>query len=162
MLKKDVELGQVVEVSKGKRYLLGEIRGTKKLIGRNGWLPWHDYTENLIDQDGHSGFDIVAVYRPDVWSFNNMLNNYGCNEDTLIWRRPVYTIPEDTPIDTPVLVRNSASDDWIYRHFAGFNTDPDYFEYEVFNFGRTSWTSKTTSKENTTYYRYCKLAEEEE
>ena len=63
-----------------------------------------------------------------------------------------YSVWEDVPVDTKVFVKNFEDNKWIPRHFSHFEND------YVFTFvnGATSFTS---NREETTYWRFAKLAQ---
>ena len=138
MYKKDVAIGNVVELRNGYRYLLVSLRGELQLINKTGFLFWGEYTDDLKlprDED----FNVSKIYDAFGAGIDWMLE-YGCNEGALIWQRPQCTIPEDTPIDTPVLFRDSDSHEWIRGFFAGIGADIEY-PYECFDDGGTKWSS---------------------
>ena len=59
-------------------------------------------------------------------------------------------------VDTPILVRDNAEQDWIKRHFAKFENRKVYAWLN----GTTSWSADNEYDVN--YWKYAKLAESEE
>lgn len=75
------------------------------------------------------------------------------------WERYLYRAKDKRRIlkrDQPILVRNSVSNKWIKRHFAGYDETMD--GVIVFTEGKTSWTSSLHEKSN---FYFWKLPEEE-
>lgn len=70
---------------------------------------------------------------------------------------PEYTIPEDTPIDTRVWVKEKRTDDWEPWHFAGFMSD----SYAVWADGATSFSvDKNSQYGMQVAFKYCITDEE--
>ena len=67
------------------------------------------------------------------------------------YKEPKITIPDETPVDTKVLVSENG-EYWIKRHYAG-NMNGIYYAW---NEGRTSWTSAPKQKIS---WEYMKLYE---
>lgn len=80
----------------------------------------------------------------------------GGAKEWLNAERNPYSIPLNTPIDTPMLVRDSNYSEWYKRYFAGFDESSEH-PYKCFADGKTSWTTN-----GATTWKYCKLASEEE
>ena len=87
-----------------------------------------------------------------------------CNNKRMEWLKAEYeepkiSIPDDTPIDTKVLVSTNGID-WYKRHYAGFKDG----EYYAWNDGRTSFTVvdaeySKRQKSNKRPWKYMKLYE---
>lgn len=69
-----------------------------------------------------------------------------------IWTRTDWS---EVPIDTKVLVKDYDNNNWIKRHYAGYDEEKDLFK--AFTDGGTSWTTK-----DTTEWLQCKLEDEED
>lgn len=87
-------------------------------------------------------------------SDENRIKN--CGELRMYWLlqeyvEPKINIPDNTPIDTKVLVSDTG-EDWFKRHYAGCI---DGFHY-AWNEGRTSWSSNPSNK---IAWEYMKLYE---
>lgn len=76
----------------------------------------------------------------------------------LLWLEEEYEEPEvdwsKVVVDTPILVRDSKTGNWLKRYFAKFKDEKVYAWF----YGKTSWTSDDEPKE----WKYAKLAEREE
>lgn len=76
----------------------------------------------------------------------------------LLWLEEEYEEPEvdwsKVAVDTPILVRDSKTGNWLKRYFAKFKDEKVYAWF----YGKTSWTSDDEPKE----WKYAKLAEREE
>lgn len=81
-----------------------------------------------------------------------------CNMLQMIWLLEDYEEPETdwskVEVDTPILVRDAGSHEWIRRYFAKFE---DGLIYAWVN-GNTSWTAEGLVNS----WKYTKLAESEE
>ena len=80
-----------------------------------------------------------------------------CRMLQLLWLEEEYTEPEidwsKVEVDTPILVRDSKTGNWIKRYFAKFKDG----KVHAWSLGGTSWSS-----DDKTYgWRYAKLAEME-
>lgn len=75
----------------------------------------------------------------------------------LLWLEEEYEEPEvnwsKVAVDTPILVRNSETEDWHKRYFAKFKDGKVY----TWSYGRTSWNSDDA----TINWEHAKLAEQE-
>ena len=69
-----------------------------------------------------------------------------------IWTRTDWS---KVPIDTKVLVKDYDNNNWVKRHYAGYDEGKDLFK--AFTDGGTSWTTK-----DTTEWLQCKLEDEED
>ncbi len=81
-----------------------------------------------------------------------------CNEKTLKWANSEYVEPpvdwSKVPVDTPILVKDSADTCFSRRYFAKFVNGVVY----AWDDGKTSWSDGT----HMTNWEYAKLAESEE
>nr|DAR21851.1 MAG TPA: hypothetical protein [Caudoviricetes sp.] len=79
----------------------------------------------------------------------------SCTKKSMAWADAEYIEPEvdwtKVPVDTPILVRNLITYDWIERHFAKYEYN---FVYAWCD-GKTSYTTDSTN-----YWNYAKLANE--
>lgn len=80
----------------------------------------------------------------------------GCAKEKLEWANEEYIEPKEKevdwskiPVDTPILVRNLITYDWIERHFAKYEYN---FVYAWCD-GKTSYTTDSMN-----YWNYAKLA----
>lgn len=80
----------------------------------------------------------------------------SCTKKSMAWADAEYIEPEvdwtKVPVDTPILVRNLITYDWIERHFAKYEYN---FVYAWCD-GKTSYTTDSMN-----YWNYAKLAEVE-
>lgn len=83
-----------------------------------------------------------------------------CHMLQTIWLMEEYEEPQEpetdwskVEIDTPILVRQDKTGDWLKRHFAKYENGDVY----VWADGQTSWTGTGKIK-----WKYAKLAESEE
>lgn len=97
--------------------------------------------------------------------FSHMYDGEDCNTALRKWADSEYEEPEidweRVPVDTPVLVVNYEDEtNWNRRYFYKYH-DPkkNNRPFEVFIDGGTSWSSGLNE---TTIYKYCKLAREED
>lgn len=84
----------------------------------------------------------------------------GCSENRKEWLNREYAEPEmdwsKAPIDTPILVRDCATNPWIKKHFAGVKDGKVCAWCE----GRTSWS--TNDEDEFCEWNYAKFAEDVE
>lgn len=80
----------------------------------------------------------------------------SCTKKSMAWADAEYIEPEvdwtKVPVNTPILVRNLITYDWIERHFAKYENN---FVYAWCD-GKTSYTTDSMN-----YWNYAKLAEVE-
>ena len=109
----------------------------------------------------------VIEEQPHICNVNVMcdeclFNNYGfsCYSDALDWLFTEYKEPEvdwsKVKVDTPILVRNYESNEWIKRYFAEYRSGEVY----AWKYGATSWTANNEYAVRS--WKYAKLAESEE
>lgn len=91
---------------------------------------------------------------------SNDCTNVGCTRCKMlqmIWLSEEYEEPETdwskVNVDTPILVRQGKTGDWLERHFAKYENGDVYAWVD----GQTSWTGADKIK-----WKYSKLAEDEE
>ena len=81
----------------------------------------------------------------------------GCDIDKMEWLKAEYeepkkiNIPDDTPIDSKVLVSSNGTD-WYKRHYAGIKNG----RHHVWRDGKTSWSS---DRYESSSWMYMKLYE---
>ena len=87
-------------------------------------------------------------------------SNVGCARCKMLqmlWLLEEYEEPEidwsKVPVDTPILVRQGKTGNWLERHFAKYENGNVY----AWEDGQTSWTGADEIK-----WKYAKLAESEE
>ena len=84
----------------------------------------------------------------------------NCLDKIKEWCESEYIEPEvdwsKVPVDTPILVSDNESDEWIKRYFA-YCRDGGVFAYDC---GATSWSAGKES--DCSGWRYAKLAKEED
>lgn len=84
----------------------------------------------------------------------------GCRETFVEWANSEYVEPSvdwsKVPVDTPILVRDSDSEEWKHRHFSGFIAG----YVCTWASGTTSWSSGSCIVP-TYKWNYAKLAESE-
>lgn len=85
------------------------------------------------------------------------LRGMGCSNDKLVdWANSEYmenpSYWKEVKVDTPILVRNSESDNWTRRYFAKYDNGEVY----AWNSGITSWTAGNYSDpdDKMTHWRY--------
>lgn len=109
----------------------------------------------------------VIEEQPHICNVNVMcdeclFNNYGfsCYSDALDWLFTEYKEPEvdwsKVKVDTPILVRNYESNEWIKRYFAEYRSGEVY----AWKYGATSWTANNEYAVSS--WNYAKLAESNE
>lgn len=85
--------------------------------------------------------------------------NASCFGSRIEWLNQEYTEPpvnwSKVDVDTPILVRDRESGEWMKRHFAEYKFSVVY----TWNEGRTSWSA---DENDMTSWKYAKLAESEE
>ena len=85
------------------------------------------------------------------------MNCPKCHMLQMMWLLDDYEEPETdwskVAVDTPILVRDSKTGNWIKRYFAKFKDG----KVHAWFYGRTSWTSENEPKD----WTYTKLAEQE-
>lgn len=90
--------------------------------------------------------------------FNNNID--FCSGEALNWLFSEYKEPEvdwsKVKVDTPILVRDYESEEWVRRYFAKFADGKVY----AWVSGVTSWT--VDDEYDVTFWKYAKLAENEE
>ena len=86
--------------------------------------------------------------------------NGECNSKTEEWLFSEYKEPEvdwsKVKVDTPILVRNYESNEWIKRYFAEYRSGEVY----AWKYGATSWTANNEYAVSS--WNYAKLAESNE
>lgn len=155
MNKSDLKDGMVVELRKGKRFLI-----VKNLMIGNTWYELSWYNDDLIDCSNRD-FDIVKIWGiNDGFSITAILDpNKECGIE-LLWERNEVDWSK-VPKDTKVLVSNGEGDDvdfkdsFVRRYFAKYENGMCY----TYAQGTDSWTSEGYCYKLVSW-KYCKLAEE--
>ena len=84
----------------------------------------------------------------------------GCKRLRMEWCESEYVEPQidwsKVPVDTPILVRDCESDEWIRRYYAGFFSEG---RVRAWSGGRTSWSAYDGERRYVAVWNYAKLAE---
>jgi len=64
MKKSDLKNGMVVEQRDGDKLMYLETEDFKGFVSKEDYLGMNELDDNLIDPDGDSEYDIVAIYQP--------------------------------------------------------------------------------------------------
>ena len=62
MTKKDLKPGHIVELRNGERYLIVTDDKILFIVDETNWNDLSHYTEDLINNLGHSDLDIIKIY----------------------------------------------------------------------------------------------------
>lgn len=109
--KSDLKTGMVVESRNGDKYLVvrgdfhTECYSEQKImfIASNSFMPGSDYNSSLKIIDEKKDYDIVKVYKPDIYSLEGTLEN--CNDSNLIWEREPEVDWSKVPIEPKIIER---------------------------------------------------------
>lgn len=118
-----------------------------------------NYEKYADEIKGYNGWNFCTDFVvPYVLKSNDCFNNCSrCGMLQMIWLLEDYEEPETdwskVVIDTPILVRQGKTGDWLERHFAKYENGNVYAWVD----GQTSWTGTDNIK-----WKYAKLAEGEE
>lgn len=114
--KSDLKTGMVVESRNGDKYLVirgdfyAEFYSKQKImfIANNYYMPGTDYDSLLKTIDGEKDYDIVKVYKPDIYSLEGTFEN--CNDSNLIWEREPEVDWSEVPVGTKIFEQMTGID----------------------------------------------------
>ena len=129
-----------------------------------------EYYKDKLVELGIINFDKLAIVQGqphicDAIGYTNcskclFSHNLSCNVDVLNWLFSEYKEPEvdwsKVEVDTPILIRDYKSSEWLKRYFAKFEAGKVY----AWRGGVTSWTA--VGENDVCYWKYAKLAESED
>lgn len=116
------------------------------------------YAEELMNYKGDDFCDdFIEPKILKTFGLNCKIDCDLCRMFQMIWLNEEYTEPEvdwsKVAVDTPILVRDSETGNWLKRYFAKF-ADGEVYAWVG---GKTSWNSEDEANE----WKYAKLAEME-
>lgn len=118
-------------------------------------------TDGRLIPCGQVPCDYCKLYGHHDWRNSPLIRN-KCKGAFIRWLNSGYKEPEidweKVSVDTPVLVWDFKKDEPERAYFSRYIEGADY-PYDVFDDGRTSWSS---DDHEATSWRYCKLAREED
>ena len=140
-----------IEKFKNELVRLGAINVNRLGFYQNGNLTDCNYTHC-------SNCQKVLMEQANITEEEFLKEN--CEENILRWLFSEYEEPEvdwsKVKVDTPILVRDYESEEWVRRYFAKFVDGKVY----AWMGGATSWTADSEYRMN--FWEYAKLAESED
>lgn len=123
---------------------------------------YEKYADEIRKFDGNPDFCEQKVLKP-LGKLCQATDCCYCNLLKILWLLEDYEEPKEpevdwskVEVDTPILVRDDESEEWVARHFAKYEGGKVY----AWDNGYTSWTACDSYKGKA--WDYAKLAESEE
>ena len=123
---------------------------------------YEKYADEIREYKGSSGYFCNKFIMPHILKKDSCagISCEHCHTLQMIWLLEEYEEPEEpetdwskVKVDTPILVRQGKTGNWLERHFAKYENGTVYAWVD----GQTSWTGADEIK-----WKYAKLAESEE
>ena len=150
--KEDIKPGMLVELlvyGEKKLHYVTLCKEGIVLIDKTGYyINLKSLNDDLISKK-NTKIKITKIY--DLSYYESMSLEFSTENRDLLWNIEDEIDWSEVEVDTKVLVRSKADDEWVKRHFAKYDGNKVY----VFRDGRSSWNSV-----GITYWQETKLWED--